>query len=133
MRYIASFSFTQMTVLLHNMFYFLVYYISQGTIDVEGLILKLPSLSAQCFSTKAFENMKKLRLLQLSGAQLDGDFKYLSRNLRWLYWKGFPLKCIPSNFYQRNLISLELENSDVKFVWKEMQVLFLSCFHFSLL
>ncbi|CAI8601085.1 unnamed protein product [Vicia faba] len=94
-----------------------------GTIDVEGLILKLLSLSAQCFSTKAFENMKRLRLLQLSGAQLDGDFKYLSRNLRWLYWKGFPLTCIPSNFYQRNLISLELENSNVKLVWKEMQMM----------
>ncbi|CAK8574855.1 unnamed protein product [Lathyrus sativus] len=92
-----------------------------GTIDVEGLILKLPSFSTQCFSTKAFKNMKKLRLLQLSGAQLEGDFKYLSRNLRWLYWKGFPLTYIPSNFYQRNLISLELENSNVKLVWKEMQ------------
>lgn len=138
---ISSFSLSAlflMIMLLHNMFYFLVHYISQGTIDVEGLILKLPSFSTQCFSTKAFENMKKLRLLQLSGVQLEGDFKYLSRNLRWLYWNGFSLTCIPSNFYQRNLISLELENSNVKLVWKEMQVLILSsifsilsCFHFS--
>jgi len=66
--------------------------------------------------------MKKLRLLQLSGVQLDGDFKYLSRNLRWLYWSGFPLDCIPANFYQRNIVSIELENSNVKLVWKEMQV-----------
>ncbi|WJX42959.1 hypothetical protein P8452_30129 [Trifolium repens] len=92
-----------------------------GTKAVEGLTLKLPGLSAQCFSTKAFENMKKLRLLQLSGAQLDGDFKYLSRNLRWLCWNGFPLECIPANFFQRHLVSIELENSNVKLVWNEMQ------------
>ncbi|PNX54577.1 disease resistance protein (TIR-NBS-LRR class), partial [Trifolium pratense] len=65
--------------------------------------------------------MKKLRLLQLSGVKLDGDFKYLSRNLSWLCWKGFPLTCIPSKFYQRNLVSIELENSNIKLVWKEMQ------------
>nr|WIL59989.1 nodulation protein [Melilotus officinalis] len=92
-----------------------------GTKAVEGLTLKLPVLSAQRFSTKAFANMKKLRLLQLSGAQLDGDFKYLSRNLRWLDWNGFPLTCIPSNFYQRNIVSIELEHSNVKHVWKQMQ------------
>ncbi|PNX98847.1 disease resistance protein (TIR-NBS-LRR class) [Trifolium pratense] len=95
-----------------------------GTKAVEGLTLKLPGHSAQHFSTKAFENMKKLRLLQLSGVQLDGDFKYLSRKLRWLHWNGFPLRCIPSNFYQRYIVSIELENSNVKFVWKEMQCTF---------
>nr|WIL59990.1 nodulation protein [Melilotus officinalis] len=92
-----------------------------GTKAVEGLTLKLPGHSAQRFNTKAFENMKKLRLLQLSGAQLDGDFKYLSSTLRWLHWNGFPLTFIPSNFYQRNIVSIELENSNVKLVWKEMQ------------
>lgn len=104
-------------------FYLLVRYISQGRKAVEGLALKVPGLSTKRFSTKAFKDMEELRLLQLSGAQLDGDFKYLSRSLRWLYWNGFPLSCIPSNFYQRNLVSIELENSNIKLVWKEMQVL----------
>ena len=101
----------------------MVLYISQGTKIVEGLTLKLSGRSAQRFSTKAFKKMKKLRLLQLSGAQLDGDFKYLSRKLRWLHWNGFPLECIPSNFHQRNIVSIELENSNVKLVWQQMQVL----------
>jgi hypothetical protein len=102
-----------------------VHYISQGTQAIEGLVLKLTP-NAKCFSTKAFENMKKLRLLQLSGVHLDGDFKYLSRRLRWLCWKEFPLTCMPSNFDQRNLVSIELENSNIKLVWKEMQVIVLS-------
>jgi hypothetical protein len=69
--------------------------------------------------------MKKLRLLQLSGVKLEGDFEYLSKNLRWLSWNGFPLSCIPTNFYQGNLVSIELENSNVKLMWKDAPVLIL--------
>jgi hypothetical protein len=69
--------------------------------------------------------MKKLRLLQLSGVKLDVDFEYVSRNLRWLSWNGFPLSCIPTNFYQGNLVSIELENSSVKLMWKDTPVLIL--------
>ncbi|GAU29185.1 hypothetical protein TSUD_276040 [Trifolium subterraneum] len=92
---------------------------SGGTKAVEGLALKLPKDSAKCYSTTAFKKMKKLRLLKLDGVKLDGDFEYLSRNLRWLSWNGFPLSCIPTNFYQGNLVSIELENSNVKLMWKD--------------
>jgi len=83
----------------------------------------LPRENAKCFSTKAFKKMKRLRLLQLAGVQLDGDFDYLSRNLSWLSWNGFPLACIPSSFYQGNLVSIELQNSNIKHLWEETQVL----------
>ncbi|KAJ1411288.1 Toll/interleukin-1 receptor-like proteiny [Sesbania bispinosa] len=92
-----------------------------GTDAVEGLALKLPRTDKQHLITKAFKNMKTLRLLQLAGVQLDGDFKYLSRNLRWLCWNGFPLTCIPANFCQGSLVSIELENSNVKLVWEKSQ------------
>jgi hypothetical protein len=85
----------------------------------------LPRANAKCFSTKAFKKMKRLRLLQLAGVQLDGDFEYLSRNLRWLCWNGFPLTCIPMGFYLGNLVSIELENSNIKILWKENQVIIL--------
>jgi len=94
--------------------------------------LKLPLTSSECFSAKAFKKMERLRLLQLAGVQLDGDFKHLSRKLRWLCWKGFPLPFMPSNFCRKNLVSIELENSNMKVVWKETQVLILiSYFCFS--
>jgi len=119
------------------MFNFLVYYALQGTKAVEGLALKLPSAETKCFSTKAFEKKKKLRLLQLAGVQLRGDFECLSRKLTWLSWDGFPLSCIPTNFYQGNLVSIELENSNLNLVWTEAQVYILilvfRCFHFSYL
>jgi hypothetical protein len=85
----------------------------------------LPRANAKCFSTKAFKKMTRLRLLQLAGVQLDGDFEYLSRNLRWLCWNGFPLTCIPTSFYLGNLVSIELENSNIKILWKENQVIIL--------
>ncbi|KAL5133833.1 TMV resistance protein N [Glycine soja] len=94
-----------------------------GTKTIEGLALKLPLTNSNCFSTEAFKEMKKLRLLQLAGVQLDGDFEYLSKDLRWLCWNGFPLKCIPKNFHQGSLVSIELENSNVKLVWKEAQLM----------
>jgi hypothetical protein len=88
----------------------------------------LQKADAKCFSTKAFKNMTRLRLLQLVGVQLHGDFEYLSRNLRWLSWNGFPLTCIPTSFYLGNLVSIELVNSNVEFLWKKAQVLiFISC------
>ncbi|XP_020221375.1 LOW QUALITY PROTEIN: TMV resistance protein N-like [Cajanus cajan] len=92
-----------------------------GTKAIEGLALRLSTNNATCLSTKAFKKIVKLRLLQLAGVRLDGDFKYLSKDLRWLCWHGFPLKYIPTNFYQRNLISIELQNSNVQLVWKEAQ------------
>jgi hypothetical protein len=103
----------------------LVHYFSKGTQDIEGLALNLLKADANHFSTKAFEKMNRLRLLQLTGVQLDGDFDYLSRKLRWLCWKGFPLTCIPINLYQGNLVSIELENSNIKLVWEDNQVLIL--------
>ncbi|GAU43797.1 hypothetical protein TSUD_285490 [Trifolium subterraneum] len=94
-----------------------------GTKAIKGLVLKLPGANAKCFSSKAFKKMEKLRLLQLAGVNLDGDFKYLSKNLRWLSWNGFSSTYIPANFYRENLVSIELENSNIKLVWEEDQMM----------
>ncbi|KAK7244592.1 hypothetical protein RIF29_39416 [Crotalaria pallida] len=94
-----------------------------GTKSIEGLTLKLQRSRRDRFSTKAFENMKRLRLLQLTEVQLDGDYTNLPKQLRWVYWQGFPLKYIPDNFYQGNLVAMDLRHSNLKLVWKQPQVL----------
>ncbi|RDY04644.1 TMV resistance protein N, partial [Mucuna pruriens] len=94
-----------------------------GTKAIEGLALKLQRTSGLHFNTKAFEKMKKLRLLQLDHVQLVGDYEYLNKNLRWLCWQGFPLKHIPDKLYQKNVISIELKYSNIRLVWKEPQLL----------
>ncbi|XP_028763077.1 uncharacterized protein LOC114734788 [Neltuma alba] len=53
-----------------------------GTIAIKGLALNMSANSSRSLGAKAFENMKKLRLLQLDHVQLVGDFDYLSKDLR---------------------------------------------------
>ncbi|CAI8594236.1 unnamed protein product [Vicia faba] len=105
-----------------------------GKEGVLGLALKLSRANAKCFSTKAFEKMERLRLLQLDEVKLDGDFEYVSRDLRWLSWNG--LSQIPINFYRKNLVSIELKNSNLellgnKTLWMvKLKILNLSHSHF---
>ncbi|KAJ1387816.1 Leucine-rich repeat domain superfamily [Sesbania bispinosa] len=67
--------------------------------------------------------MKRLRLLQFDNVKLTGDFQYVSKDLRWLYWHGFPLKYIPGNFYMKKLVAMDLKNNKLQLVWKEPQSL----------
>ncbi|CAJ1949609.1 unnamed protein product [Sphenostylis stenocarpa] len=94
-----------------------------GTGVIEGLALKMQRTSRVCFGTEAFEKMKRLRLLQLDHVQLAGDFGNLPKQLRWVYWKAFSLTYIPDNFYQENVVSIDIKYSYLKQVWKEPQLL----------
>ncbi|KAK7257390.1 hypothetical protein RIF29_31337 [Crotalaria pallida] len=67
--------------------------------------------------------MKRLRLLQLDQVHLIGNYGCIPKCLRWVYWQGFPLEYIPDNFYQENLVALDLRHSNLKLVWKKPQVL----------
>ncbi|KAJ1393717.1 Leucine-rich repeat domain superfamily [Sesbania bispinosa] len=67
--------------------------------------------------------MKRLRLLQLGHVKLTGDFEYLSKDLRWLCWHGFPLRYMPGNFHLNKLVAMDLKHSNLQLVWKEPQLL----------
>lgn len=84
--------------------------------------MELPGKSTICLNTEAFVKMNKLRLLQLAGVQLKGDFKNLSGDLRWLYWHGFPSAYTPAKFQQRSLVAIELKYSNLKQTWKKNRV-----------
>jgi hypothetical protein len=84
------------------------------------LALEFPK--KDCLETKAFENMNKLRLLRLAAVKLKGDFQYLSGDLRWLYWHGFPETYTPAEFRQESLVAIELKYSKLKQIWNKSQV-----------
>ncbi|KEH18110.1 disease resistance protein (TIR-NBS-LRR class) [Medicago truncatula] len=94
-----------------------------GTKAIEGLVMKLPKTNRVCFDTIAFEKMKRLRLLQLDNVQVIGDYKCFSKHLRWLSWQGFPLKYTPENFYQKNVVAMDLKHSNLTQVWKKPQLI----------
>ncbi|CAI8600900.1 unnamed protein product [Vicia faba] len=95
----------------------------KGTEAVKGLTLEFPGKNTVCLNTNAFKKMNKLRLLQLAGVQLNGHFKNLSGDLRWLYWHGFPSTYTPAGFQQGSLVVVELKYSNLKQIWKKSQML----------
>ncbi|TQD83681.1 hypothetical protein C1H46_030756 [Malus baccata] len=89
-----------------------------GTEEVEGLALHLP-YGYDSFSTEAFANMKKLRLLHLKNVRLNGEYKHLPKELIWLRWEGCPLKSLPNDFFnQPRLVVLEMRWSKLVQVWE---------------
>ncbi|XP_058743672.1 uncharacterized protein LOC131616376 [Vicia villosa] len=96
---------------------------NSGTEVIEGLVLKSESTMRVRFNTNSFKKMKKLRLLQLDGVDLNGNYGNLSKELRWLHWRGFTLNYIPDEFYQGNLVVIDLKYSNIEKVWNKTQVL----------
>ncbi|TQD99621.1 hypothetical protein C1H46_014757 [Malus baccata] len=92
-----------------------------GTKEVEGLALHLSiqDFERHAFSTEAFANMKKLRLLQLINVQLIGEYKHVPTKLIWLCWRGFPLQSIPGDFFNlEKLVFLDMQGSRLVQVWE---------------
>lgn len=97
-------------------FNFSILLLLQGTEIIEGMSLKL--LQSEQIHTEAFKKMRRLRLLCLDNVQLRGNYEYISQDLRWLCWHGFPKSYIPSNFYQDELVAIDLKYSSLTQVWK---------------
>ncbi|KAG5549705.1 hypothetical protein RHGRI_014865 [Rhododendron griersonianum] len=68
--------------------------------------------------TDAFTTMRNLKLLQLSNVEIKGRYANFPRGLRCLTWHGFPLTSIPTEFFLKRLVSLDLRYSKLEQVWK---------------
>ena len=53
---------------------------------------------------------------------LYGDPKFLSNSLSDLYWHGYPLKSLPSNFHPEKLVELNMCFSRLKQLWEGKKV-----------
>ncbi|XP_034202032.1 disease resistance protein RPV1-like [Prunus dulcis] len=104
-----------------------------GTEEIEALTLDLQESEDPSFSTEAFRRMCRLRLLKLNYVQLTGSYKHISEELRWLCWHGFPLEVIPKDFYQKNLVAIDMSHSKLIRVWEDSHVFLseLKCLHLS--
>ncbi|XP_058193286.1 disease resistance protein RPV1-like [Rhododendron vialii] len=67
--------------------------------------------------TEPFQKMVHLRLLQLSNVSLEGNFKCIPPELKWLQWRKCPLKNLPSDFCAQQLTVLDLSDSKIENVW----------------
>ena len=73
-------------------------------------------------NAKAFSAMTNLKMLKINNVYLSGDLEYLSDQLRFLNWHGYPLKCLPPNFNPESILELELPNSCIEHLWEGSKV-----------
>ncbi|KAJ9671299.1 hypothetical protein PVL29_027334 [Vitis rotundifolia] len=120
----------------------------KGSKAIEGIFLDMSRSREISFTTKAFERMERLRLLKVywscdvnvndMGKEyqkliLPEDIEFLSYDLRYLHWEGYSLKSLPSNFEGHNLIELNLEHSNIKYLSQGEKIILLFIYIMSFL
>ncbi|KAJ4975445.1 hypothetical protein NE237_000551 [Protea cynaroides] len=89
---------------------------------VEGIILneKFGYEAQVDLSCEDFQRMPNLRFLQLRSIDnLNGDFAHLPSKLRWFRWQ-LAFEVIPSMFYHRELVHLDLSKSCCERLWDDL-------------
>ncbi|XP_056166343.1 disease resistance protein L6-like [Syzygium oleosum] len=82
----------------------------KGTDNITAL--KLTGLPQEHnFTSEEFSRLPNLRLLELEGGNLTGDFKNLLSSLKWLSWRRCPSDLQAINLCLRNLVVLKLSDS----------------------
>ncbi|XP_056166378.1 disease resistance protein RUN1-like [Syzygium oleosum] len=88
----------------------------KGTENITAL--KLTGLPKEHnFTSEEFSWLPNLRLLELEGGNLVGDFKNLLSSLKWLSWRCCPSDLRAINLCLQNLVVLKLSDSKIPKNW----------------
>ncbi|XP_057818922.1 disease resistance protein TAO1 [Cryptomeria japonica] len=70
--------------------------------------------------THSFQRMCNLQLLWLDGALVEGDYRKMPPDLKWLRWENCPLKCLPCEWNMKRVVVLDLSFSKgIQALWSE--------------
>ncbi|XP_076936430.1 uncharacterized protein LOC143603535 [Bidens hawaiensis] len=101
--------------------YFVIAFAStQGTENLLGLALDMKMLEKEMLSgslqlkTDALSKMDNLKLLQLNHVNINGSYKNISKELRWLRMHGFCLKSLPSELPMEKVVVLDMSHSNIE-------------------
>ncbi|XP_008455151.1 disease resistance protein RUN1-like isoform X1 [Cucumis melo] len=94
---------------------------NSGTDAVKAIKLDLPNPTKLNVDPQAFRSMKNLRLLIIRNAQFCRKIKYLPNSLKWIEWRGFAHRSLPSCFITKNLVGLDLRHSSIKRFGKRLE------------
>lgn len=79
----------------------------------------------------AFNGMHNLLFLKIYTKQkkevkwhLSERFDYLPPKLRLLSLDGFPMRCLPSKFHPKDLVKLQMRESNLEILWEGVHVSF---------
>ncbi|WCJ41975.1 Disease resistance protein (TIR-NBS-LRR class) family [Euphorbia peplus] len=67
---------------------------------------------------RAFEKIRRLKLLQLNHVKFGGEYRDFPKGLVWLFWRGFSLRHLPSDLRLEKLVVLDIRNSSLINLWK---------------
>ncbi|EFH62181.1 predicted protein [Arabidopsis lyrata subsp. lyrata] len=99
-----------------------------GSNTVQGIPLNLDEIDELRIHKKAFKKMSNLKFLNIYTTTFGGnketrwhlqeDFDYLPPKLKFLSWEKYPLRSMPSNFQPKNLVKLQMMNSNLEKLWE---------------
>ncbi|CAN1136812.1 Disease resistance protein RPV1 [Linum perenne] len=81
------------------------------------MVLDLPRPTNASWNMEAFSRMNKLRLLKIRNVKLSKGPAFLSNELCYLEWHGYPAKSLPSSFQPAKLVRLLLYDSKIEQIW----------------
>ncbi|KAL1822028.1 hypothetical protein ACET3Z_008806 [Daucus carota] len=91
----------------------------EGIDKIEVLILDLTLSAKKLISSKIFEKLPRLRLLEIFNASgINGHFTNSFHELRSIYWSYCTWKRLPPSFKAKKLVSLHMPHSNFKILWK---------------
>ena len=67
--------------------------------------------------------MGNLRLLIVDNMSILNGLNHLPNDLRFLDWFGYSSKVLPSSFQPKELVELNLQFSEIKYLWEEVKVI----------
>ncbi|KAJ8759481.1 hypothetical protein K2173_007094 [Erythroxylum novogranatense] len=74
---------------------------------------------------KRMLDLKVLRFytsgLERSKLHLTERLPFLPSGLRYLHWDGYPFESLPAGFHAKQLVVLDLPNSNIKQIWEEVK------------
>ncbi|XP_042520263.1 disease resistance protein RUN1-like isoform X2 [Macadamia integrifolia] len=88
---------------------------NKGTDRVEGI--DIPSDLLIPLTGENFERMSNLRFLNINPKSFMVDFSCLPSALKWFRWNTCTLDILPTNFYHKRLVHLDLSFSTIKQAW----------------
>ncbi|CAK7323552.1 unnamed protein product [Dovyalis caffra] len=98
--------------------------IFNGTETIEGIWLDKSYMEDVYLEADTFRRMNRLRLLVIDASNIafpPSGLQFLSDELRYLDWNGFPSNSLASNFCAENLVVLCLPDSKIKRLWTGVQ------------
>ncbi|XP_042505362.1 disease resistance protein RPV1-like isoform X2 [Macadamia integrifolia] len=89
----------------------------KGTNMIEGMSLRYHSKTPIEVTSEPFKMMPNIRFLDISSTNFVGDLSQFPSALRCLEWKYIPTDTLPTNFYHKRLVYLNLSDSRIEHVW----------------